>query len=105
MDTTTTELAATDAIGLAFDWFDRFFGDAAGGACVDNLLLEGVEYDERTNEWKISLSFDVGRKSFAGQKNHIATALGVGSVLPSERAVRSFYFDAADGAFIRMTGA
>ena len=41
MDTTTTELAATDAIGLAFDWFDRFFGDAAGGACVDNLLLEG----------------------------------------------------------------
>jgi hypothetical protein len=55
MDTTTTELAATDAIGLAFDWFDRFFGDAAGGACVDNLLLEGVEYDERTNEWKISL--------------------------------------------------
>lgn len=47
-----------DAVRMAFDHFAKLVRQDG----VDRILLEGVEVDETTEDWVITIGFDSGRK-------------------------------------------
>lgn len=72
------------------------FHDYYSGVNAENLLLEGLDFDEETLEWRVALSFDAGRskvrKPFPGS---VLTALS--EELESVREIRLFVFSDETG--------
>jgi hypothetical protein len=50
--------SAEQAVEIAHRYFGQFFA----GQNVGNVLLEELEFDEKTRWWRVVIGFDVGRK-------------------------------------------
>ena len=83
--------SAKEAIVRAREVFDDLFA----GSAVRYVLLDGVEYLEDSDQWMITIGFDIGRQSTSG--------LGVFDPKKTPiREQRHIFLD-ADGNFIKMT--
>lgn len=99
MAQTEKELAAEDAISLAFELFDQFVDRGKG---LRNVLLEELEPND--GGWIVSIGFDGSRKETTEPASigGLAAISNFGNVTTTTvREVRHIYLD-AHGNFLRM---
>ena len=93
MNTAEKKIAVKEAIEIAFGLFEDFFGDRVR----NNVLLEGVEVDEETGNWCVTIGFQAGRVE------ETASTLGFGQVVKKPiREFRTFVLNGETGSFIKM---
>lgn len=89
-------LTAKQAIAAATAVFADFFGDVH----TENVLLEELEFDEKSGQWLVTIGFDVGRKAI--QKPAFSTSfLGEERVTPIREA-RRFILSDQTGELVKM---
>lgn len=90
---TQRNLSPKEAVTKAFEHFKELYADRT----LRHLLLEGVRYEEQTNQWEVTIGFDIGREKTAG---------GQLSFLDSKREpIREFRvvrLKADDGTFMEL---
>ena len=96
MDTLQGRISPKRAIDEAFKTFRDFFS----GVRTMHILLEGLEYLEVGDEWRVTIGFDSGRSKETGGP-FVSAGLGQKTSEPI-REFRSIYLNAKDGAFLRM---
>lgn len=84
-------LTAKSAVNAAFAVFREFFEDSP----AQYILLEGVEFDESSDQWRITIGFDIGRQRVSG------SVFDTGKEPVREK--RTIHIDAGSGQFVRMT--
>lgn len=92
-------MAEADAIIGMKDAIDRgfeLFADAFPDNKFSNILLEGLEFLESDEQWKVTIGFDAGRKI-----SDPRTAL-MGFGAQEVREGRSIFINATNGAFVKM---
>ena len=95
----TAEVQGIDvstAMKLAFDHFDTFFDRGALG----RVLLEGVEIDEDTDDWLITIGFDAGRQRVVHAK--LVPGLDPDETIEPVRELREFRLDGQTGDLKKM---
>lgn len=98
-----TTIRVDDAIRIAFEHFDKFLPGA-----TKNVLLEGVEIDEETDDWLITIGFDAGRErvlrdgSVLGSPMVASVARTSGETVEPVRELREFRLDPVAGALKKM---
>tara|TARA_R110002124_G_scaffold249070_1_gene414187 strand:+ start:243 stop:548 length:306 start_codon:yes stop_codon:yes gene_type:complete len=90
-------LNADDAIRLAKQYFDQFFGESN----ARNVLLEGLEFDEDRDAWLITIGFDVGREKYRSPSVN-ALAMFEQKEFEPIRETRQFLISDSDKALISM---
>jgi hypothetical protein len=93
MTQTEEQLSPKQAIDAARLIFLEFFLESN----PKHLLLEGVEFDEKSGNWKIVFSFDVGRKKITNAPYLFSDRVEQDSL---ER--RMIIIDGRNGSFVRM---
>ena len=96
MDDANTIIKARDAIQSAFDLLEQYF------PATDrrNTLLEGLEYLDSEDQWRVVIGFDTGRHKESGGPL-LTMGLGPKTTEPI-REFRTIYLNARDGSFVRM---
>ena len=95
MDTLQDRINAKAAVNAAFGHFKDLFGSAR----TSHVLLEGLEYSDSADEWRVVIGFDTGRQKETGSP--VDGVLGRKTTEPI-REFRSIYINACDGSFVRM---
>ena len=96
METLQDRISAKAAVDAAFGHFKELFGTAH----TSHVLLEGLEYFDRDDEWRVVIGFDSGRHKDTGGPL-LAVGIGPKTIEPI-REFRTIYLDARDGSFRRM---
>jgi hypothetical protein len=96
MDTLQDRLSAKSAVNAAFVYFKDLFSDAR----TFHVLLEGLEYLDVADQWRVVIGFDTGRKKEAGN-SFVSAGLGERTTEPI-REMRAIFVDAREGSFVRM---
>jgi hypothetical protein len=95
MDTLQDRIGAKDAVDAAF----RFFRELFGGTKTSHVLLEGLEYDERDDRWRVVIGFDTGRHKETN--GSLLATMGQKTTEPISE-LRTIYVNARDGTFVSM---
>ena len=57
-----TRLSPSDAVRRARTYFDDFHKADGRDFELSHLMLDGLEYDDETNVWRVTIGFDAGRR-------------------------------------------
>ena len=90
----TAEMHGIDvgtAIKMAFDHFETFFERHE----IERVLLEGVQIDEKTDDWLITIGFDAGRQRVLHAK--MIPGLDPDETIEPVRELREFRLDGHTG--------
>ncbi len=98
MDTLHTRIPPKAAVEAAFREFKELFA----GARTSHVLLEGLEYDEHEDVWRVTIGFDVGRNRETGSENPLAPWGPTNRSKEPIREFRQFLLNANSGDFIKM---
>ena len=94
MDTVEKRLDADQAIEKAFNYFEKFFSKTP----VTAVLLEGLEYEDVGDRWRVVIGFDLrGRNT----ETRDTTLFSKTTIVPL-REMRTFYISARDGSMKSM---
>lgn len=96
MDTLQDRMNAKAAVDAAFVHFRELFGSAR----TTHVLLEGLEYLDSEDQWRVVIGFDAGRHKDSGGPL-LTMGLGPKTTEPI-REFRTIYINARDGSFVRM---
>ena len=95
VESTIQRLTAKQAVEAAF----RHFDELVRAASVDkmrHILLDGLDYDEASNTWAVTIGFDVGR-SRTEEKGAFISAFGAEQAHEPIREAREFTLDGTSG--------
>ncbi|MCE8507751.1 hypothetical protein KBY28_04720 [Ruegeria pomeroyi] len=95
---TASGLTAKDAIAKAKFFFRDFFSDQN----VENVLLEELDFDDVSGNWRVTIGFDVGRKAVRQPSLNALAALTHQEVTPIREA-RVFEISDSDGSLVKMS--
>ena len=96
MDTLQTRISPKQAVARGFEEFESLFE----GNRLKYVLLEGLFYDDTTDEWRVTIGFDTGRTKESGGP-FAAAGLG-GKTSEPIREFRTIYLRGDDGSFVRL---
>jgi hypothetical protein len=91
-------MTAKQAVGKALEYFREFFSDQV----VENVLLEELEFDESDRNWRVTIGFDIGRKSIKQPSMNAFAALAHQELTPIREA-RLFVLEDSSGDLVKMS--
>lgn len=98
MDGDQSVLKAKEAVDAAFSLFREFFPHKE----VKRVLLEGLEYLEHDQFWKIRIGFDAGGVKISEPSYSTMGILPGNTTREPIREFRDFYLNAHDGSLVRI---
>lgn len=98
MDGDQSVLKAKEAVDAAFSLFKEFFSSKD----VKRVLLEGLEFLERDQRWKVTIGFDAGGVKISEPSYPTMGILPGNTTREPIREFRDFYLNAHDGSLVRI---
>lgn len=96
MDTLHSHLSPKQAIEAGFKLFNEFFQ----GSRKMHVLLEGLELDDYSKNWLVTIGFDTGRSKDSGND---LSVIGIGQKTTEPlREFRILHINAETGEFVKM---
>ncbi len=93
-------LELKDAIKKSFQYLDEMYE----GEELPNKLLEEIEYDDSSDEWKVVIGFDSKRitTTTEGAGGYSSLLGSTSTVKKNERNYKQIRFKGEDGSFVKM---